>query len=451
MRTRNSYFPNNSPVTIPRRRNRRRAPNVVEPELRTIVEVAPMADNRTMEELLQAPTEGYGEVIVIPEINAGHFEIKTNLLQLVQASPFLGFERDNPHTHINNFKRITSTLKLGVLNDVIKLMMFPYSLEGAARIWTNEFPHCPCSTCARCGSNLVNGDCFNCSTYSSANNYSPNLYTTPPHFSDYSCHYSLRIMWKDDAHYGYPCPSFVPDPCYNRNFDCFPHDSQTLPQQYQTPPVVSMEMLHAQTDHNKKLCKTLEEIKQVVEEEQTQPEYLQDLLQSLFKDLQILNEIQPLKQETLNQILKDQEEKSIAELLAEERLQKANQAINKSQSPQEMRIQDLEIQKQQVLEEMKEWMNDLGIREIRKEEIDIDYRRKCEDKIYELKDKFNGLSIEIRKIIQEAEELRESEARARSQKIIIDDDDDDLGFYAVHPNTIHTPVSTKLIVQRFHS
>ncbi|GKE61501.1 hypothetical protein Tco_1511868, partial [Tanacetum coccineum] len=25
-----------------------------------------MADNRTMEELLQAPTEGYGEAIVIP-------------------------------------------------------------------------------------------------------------------------------------------------------------------------------------------------------------------------------------------------------------------------------------------------------------------------------------------------------------------------------------------------
>ncbi|GJW10846.1 hypothetical protein Tco_1576673 [Tanacetum coccineum] len=113
-------------------------------------------------------------------------------------------------------------------------------------------------------------------------------------------------------------------------------------------------------------------------------------------------------------IKKQREEKSIAELLAKERLQKANQALNKSQSPQEMRIQDLEIQKQQCLEEMKEWMNDLGIREYRKEEIDIDYRRKCEDKIYELKDKFNGLSIEIRKIIQEAEELRESEARART-------------------------------------
>ncbi|GJU88860.1 hypothetical protein Tco_1301283 [Tanacetum coccineum] len=79
MRTRNSNFPNNSPVTIPRRRNRKRSPNVVEPELRTIVEVAPMAE-RTMEELLRAPTEGYGEAIVIPEINADHFEIKTNLL-----------------------------------------------------------------------------------------------------------------------------------------------------------------------------------------------------------------------------------------------------------------------------------------------------------------------------------------------------------------------------------
>ncbi|GJU36857.1 reverse transcriptase domain-containing protein [Tanacetum coccineum] len=141
MRTRNSHYPNNSPVTIPRRRNRRRAPNVVEPELRTIIEVAPMADNRTMEELLQAPTEGYGEAIVIPEINADHFEIKTNLLQLVQANPFHGFERENPHTHINNFKRITSTLKFrDVPNDVIKLMMFPYSLEGAARVWYDKEP-----------------------------------------------------------------------------------------------------------------------------------------------------------------------------------------------------------------------------------------------------------------------------------------------------------------------
>ncbi|GJT57994.1 reverse transcriptase domain-containing protein [Tanacetum coccineum] len=74
------------------------------------------------------------EAIVLPEIDAGHFEIKTNLLQLVQANPFYGRESENPHTHINSFKRITSTLRFrNVPNDVIKLMMFPYSLEGAAK------------------------------------------------------------------------------------------------------------------------------------------------------------------------------------------------------------------------------------------------------------------------------------------------------------------------------
>ncbi|GJV39968.1 reverse transcriptase domain-containing protein [Tanacetum coccineum] len=50
---------------------------------------------RTMEELLRAPTEGYGEAIVLPEINADHFEIKTNLLQLVQANSFHGLENES--------------------------------------------------------------------------------------------------------------------------------------------------------------------------------------------------------------------------------------------------------------------------------------------------------------------------------------------------------------------
>nr|GEW84565.1 reverse transcriptase domain-containing protein [Tanacetum cinerariifolium] len=76
-----------------------RVPNIVEPEICTIEEVVPMAD-QTMEELLQAPTEGYGEAIIIPELLAENFKIKTNLLQLVQSNKFYGFERDNPYTHI---------------------------------------------------------------------------------------------------------------------------------------------------------------------------------------------------------------------------------------------------------------------------------------------------------------------------------------------------------------
>nr|GEW42204.1 reverse transcriptase domain-containing protein [Tanacetum cinerariifolium] len=87
--------------SLEKRSNRRRIPNIVEPEIRTIAEIVPMAD-RTMEELLRHPRK----------------------------------ERDNPYTRISNFKRMTTTLKYrDVPNDAIKFMLFPYSLEGAARVW----------------------------------------------------------------------------------------------------------------------------------------------------------------------------------------------------------------------------------------------------------------------------------------------------------------------------
>ncbi|GKC33932.1 hypothetical protein Tco_1046316 [Tanacetum coccineum] len=58
MRTRSSSNLIVESSTIPKRRNRRRSKQIVEPKLRTIVEtpVATMADTRTMSELLQAPT-----------------------------------------------------------------------------------------------------------------------------------------------------------------------------------------------------------------------------------------------------------------------------------------------------------------------------------------------------------------------------------------------------------
>ncbi|GKD54737.1 reverse transcriptase domain-containing protein [Tanacetum coccineum] len=129
--------------TIPKRRNRIRSKQIVEPELRTIVEtpVATMADTRTMSELLQAPTEGYGDAIVIPAILAENFELKVGLLTLVTSSQFHGFERDDPHSHIRWFNKITSTLKnKNVPHDAIKLMLFPFSLEGAARICLEKEP-----------------------------------------------------------------------------------------------------------------------------------------------------------------------------------------------------------------------------------------------------------------------------------------------------------------------
>ncbi|GJZ30043.1 hypothetical protein Tco_0575090 [Tanacetum coccineum] len=95
MRTRNSNFPNNSNVTIPRRRNRGHAPNVVEAELRTIVEVAPVAE-RTMEELLCAPTEGYGEAIEMLRACPHH-----GFTKLTQVDTFYNGLNENDQDSLN--------------------------------------------------------------------------------------------------------------------------------------------------------------------------------------------------------------------------------------------------------------------------------------------------------------------------------------------------------------
>nr|GEY11302.1 reverse transcriptase domain-containing protein [Tanacetum cinerariifolium] len=130
MRTRRSYFP---PTP---RRSRKQTTNVVEPEFRTIVE---MVDNCTMAQMLQAPIEGYEDAIVVPQINANNFELKQMLINLVQSNQFTG--RQDPHNHLRFFNKVTSTFRHPeVPNTTIKLLLFPFSLEGEARIWLEKEP-----------------------------------------------------------------------------------------------------------------------------------------------------------------------------------------------------------------------------------------------------------------------------------------------------------------------
>nr|GEW74087.1 hypothetical protein [Tanacetum cinerariifolium] len=133
MRTRRSYFP--PTATIPRR-SRKQTTNVVEPEIRTIVE---MADNRTMAQMLQAPIKGYEDAIVVPSINANNFKLKQTLINLVQSNKYTG--RQDPHNHLRFFNKVTSTFRHPeVPNTTIKLLHFPFSLEGEARIWLDKEP-----------------------------------------------------------------------------------------------------------------------------------------------------------------------------------------------------------------------------------------------------------------------------------------------------------------------
>ncbi|GKA98267.1 hypothetical protein Tco_0826204 [Tanacetum coccineum] len=123
MKTRSSSIfvgePSTNPTsTNPKCRNRRRSKQRVEPFSLVETPVVTMADQHTMAELLRAPTEGYAEAIVVPPIPAEHLELKHSLINL-----------------------ITSTLKYkDVPESSIKLMLFPFSIDGPARIWLDKEP-----------------------------------------------------------------------------------------------------------------------------------------------------------------------------------------------------------------------------------------------------------------------------------------------------------------------
>nr|GEV78442.1 reverse transcriptase domain-containing protein [Tanacetum cinerariifolium] len=187
MRTRSSsnlvgeYSPNPTTSNL-KRRNRRRSKQPF------ILEESPvdmMDDQRTMVELLRAPTEGYAEAIVVLPILVEHFklkhslinmmtsnqffriekenphdhirwarrsnrspsdlaeqfELKHSLINMMTLEKFFGLEKDNPHDNIRWFNKITSTIKYrDVPSSSIKLILFPFSLAGAARRWLEKEP-----------------------------------------------------------------------------------------------------------------------------------------------------------------------------------------------------------------------------------------------------------------------------------------------------------------------
>ncbi|GJT40359.1 hypothetical protein Tco_0940224 [Tanacetum coccineum] len=120
MRTRSSSYLIAESSTTLKRHNRRRSKQRVEPFSLEETPVVTMVNQRTMAELPRAPTEGYAEAIILPPIPVEHFELKHSLINL-----------------------ITSTLKYkDVPETSIKLMLFPFSIDGPASMWLDKEPSC---------------------------------------------------------------------------------------------------------------------------------------------------------------------------------------------------------------------------------------------------------------------------------------------------------------------
>ena len=71
-----------------------------------------------------------------PNINVGdvNFELKSSLINMVQASPFCGKPNEDANAHLQNFLELCDTVVIqGVAADVVKLRLFPFSLLGKAK------------------------------------------------------------------------------------------------------------------------------------------------------------------------------------------------------------------------------------------------------------------------------------------------------------------------------
>ena len=64
------------------------------------------------------------------------FELKSGLVNMVQASPFCGKTSEDANTHLQNFLEVSSTINpRGTTMDNVRLRLFPFSLLGKAKTW----------------------------------------------------------------------------------------------------------------------------------------------------------------------------------------------------------------------------------------------------------------------------------------------------------------------------
>ena len=68
-----------------------------------------------------------------PNVDVGDvsFELKSSLINMVQASPFCGKPNEDADAHLHNILELCDTVVIrGVAADVVKLRLFPFSLLG---------------------------------------------------------------------------------------------------------------------------------------------------------------------------------------------------------------------------------------------------------------------------------------------------------------------------------
>nr|GEW79653.1 reverse transcriptase domain-containing protein [Tanacetum cinerariifolium] len=99
-------------------------------------------DLRTMEELCQPTLNGWGGPIAPIAIQATNFGLKNDMIQQVQNScQFHGLPGNDANKHLDKFLHVTQSIKVNVvIDDALRLYLFPHSLTHHATAWFDRLP-----------------------------------------------------------------------------------------------------------------------------------------------------------------------------------------------------------------------------------------------------------------------------------------------------------------------
>ncbi|XP_061355657.1 uncharacterized protein LOC133300171 [Gastrolobium bilobum] len=95
----------------------------------------------TMEQFLNPSFALVTDAIIIPPIQANNFEVHPAFLQLFQSNQFSREDDYDPNLHVSGFLELCRLHKHnGVSTDVIRLILFPFTLKGKAKEWLRNEP-----------------------------------------------------------------------------------------------------------------------------------------------------------------------------------------------------------------------------------------------------------------------------------------------------------------------
>lgn len=96
---------------------------------------------RTLFDYTRLGVLGTQSSIVRPVVQAKNFELKLQLVQMVQQLATFN-SLTIPNIYLENFLEVCDILKInGVSDDAIQLRAFPFSLKGKAKQWLQSLPH----------------------------------------------------------------------------------------------------------------------------------------------------------------------------------------------------------------------------------------------------------------------------------------------------------------------